>query len=188
MINRGGVKPVLFQLPVNYSDWQYDAHRSLNWQPVVQNPDENVSCGYSSGKKFVQLNIAYYQKQRRGAEAISTSNKLTNPYGGEWKLISSADVSESNKHFTESALKYAGEKLLVWSWYRVGKYETPDPYMAKVLEAYNLIIEGRSDISIVSIATRFDDTKVMARQKIYDFWRKSASNITNRFEQIQNEK
>ena len=183
-----GIKPVSFQLPVNFSGWQYDADRSLNWQPVFLSPDTEISRGYFFGKGFVQLNIAYYQTQRQGAEAISMSNKMTNPYGGKWKLISAAEIFEGDKYFTESELKYSDEKLLVWSWYRVGKYETPNPYMAKVLEAYNLIIEGRSDASILSIATQFNDTKKITRQKLYDFWKASSKEITNEFEQIRNEK
>ncbi len=182
------VKPVAFQLPVNFSGWQYDTDRSLGWQPVIVKPDAKISRGYLLDDAFVQLNIAYYQIQRQGAEAISTSNKLTDPYGGDWKLISASDVFENDKSFTESELKFSGKKLLVWSWYRVGKYETPNPYRAKALEAYNLIVEGRSDVSMLSIATRFDDTKKIARQKLYDFWQKSDKDITKRFEQIKNEK
>lgn len=181
------IKPVFFQLPANFSGWQYDAERTLNWQPVFLNPDAKISRGYFFGEDFVQLNIAYYRTQRQGAEAISTSNKITSPYGGEWKLISTTDIIEGDKYFTESELKDADEKLLVWSWYRVGKFETPNPYMAKILEAYNLIIEGRSDASILSIATQFNDTKQVSRQKIYDFWKASEKVMNNQLEKIQNE-
>jgi EpsI family protein len=182
------IKPVSFQLPDNFSGWQYDASRSLNWRPVFLNPDMKITRGYFSGKDFVQLNIAYYQTQRKGAEAVSTNNKITNPYGGEWKLISATDIFESDKYFTESELIYSNEKLLVWSWYRVGKYETHNPYIAKVLEVYNLIIEGRSDASILSIATQLNGTKIITRQKLYDFWKASSKDITNNFEKIRNEK
>lgn len=185
---QGEIRPVFFQLPVNFSGWQFDADRSLNWRPVFLNPDADISRGYFFEKDFVQLNVAYYQIQRQGAEAISTSNRITNPYGGKWKLVSSADIFEGDKYFTESELKYLDEKLLVWSWYRVGKYETPNPYVAKALEVYNLIFEGRSDAAMLSIATRFDDTKNIAREKLYGFWKESFIEITNKLEKIQNEK
>jgi len=185
---QGEINPVSFQLPVHFSGWQYDADRSLNWQPVFLNPDTNISRGYFFEEDFIQLNIAYYQTQRQGAEAISTSNKITSPYGGEWKLISTTEIFEGDKYFTESELKRSDQKLLVWSWYRIGRYETPNPYMAKIFEAYNLIIEGRSDASIVSIAAQFNDSKKITRQKIYDFWKKSSNDIANNFEKIRDEK
>ena len=182
------IKPVAFQLPVDFSGWRYDADRLFNWQPVVVNPDVNVSRGYYSGDDFVQLNIAYYQSQRQGAEAISTMNKITNPYGGDWKLISAAGYDVADNNFTESELKYGNKKLLVWRWYRVGNYETPDPYVAKALEAYNLIVKGRSDVSVLSIATGFDNDKETSRRKLNDFWKSAGNDIAARFERIQNEK
>jgi len=183
------IKSVAFQLPADFSGWQYDVDQQPDWQPVIVNPDVNISRVYSSAGDRVQLDIAYYQVQRQGAEAISSSNKLTDPYGGDWKLISSTGVVENDKEVVESELKYADKKLLVWRWYRVGKYETPNPYIAKaLLEAYNLIVEGRSDVSVLSIATRFDDDKKTSRQKLYDFWSKAGNDIAARFERIQNEK
>jgi EpsI family protein len=179
------VNPGAFQLPVNMPGWHYDANRRLNWQPVFVNPDSRLSRGYFSGKDFVQLDIAYYQTQRDGAEAVSTNNKITNPYGGEWKLINSKGIRKDDMNFTESELKYSDEKLLVWSWYRVGEYETSNPYIAKALEAYNLIIEGRSDASLLTIATRINDTKQDARQKLYNFWKKAYKDISNELEQVQ---
>jgi EpsI family protein len=173
-----------FQLPINMSGWQYDAERELGWQPVFVNPDMRISRGYYSGEDFVQLDIAYYQTQRDGAEAVSSNNKITDPYGGDWKLINSTDITQGGMDFTESELKYSDEKLLVWSWYRVGEYETPNPYMAKLLEAYNLIIEGRSDATLLTVAARFSDTKQVARQNIYDFWKKASKDINNELEHM----
>ena len=155
---------------------------------MVVNPDAKISRGYNSGESFIQLDIAYYQIQRQGAEAISTNNKLTNPHGGDWKLVSATEIFKGDKDFIESELRYADKKLLVWSWYRVGQYETASPYMAKALEAYSLIFEGRSDVSKLSIATWFDGSKKITRRKIYDFWKKSYSGITDEFEQIRNGK
>jgi exosortase A len=182
------VSLISFQLPINLSGWQYNAERGLSWQPVFVNPDMRISRGYYSGKDFVQLDIAYYQTQRDGAEAISTNNRITNPYGGDWKLINSTHISKDDMDFTESELKYSDEKLLVWSWYRVGEYETPNPYVAKLLEAYSLIIEGRSDASLLTIAAQITDTKQITRQKLYDFWKKASKDISNEFEKIRIEK
>lgn len=185
---RGEEKAVALHLPVDFSGWRYDASRQLGWQPVAVNPDATVSRVYISAGGQVQLNIAYYQMQRQGAEAISSGNRLVNPYGGNWKLLSTASLVEGDIKLTESELKYADKKLLVWSWYRVGQYETSDPYVAKALEAYNLIIEGRMDILLLSIATPFDEDKKTSRQSLRDFWENAGDSIVTRFEQMQDEK
>ncbi|MBL4711195.1 MAG: exosortase A [Gammaproteobacteria bacterium] len=181
------IQPVLLQLPENYSGWYFNADKSFSWKPVRVNPDKVISQGYVMSDDFIQLDIAYYHVQRQGAEAISTSNKITNPYGGDWKLTRSNNFNKSDKNFTESELKFSNEKLLVWSWYRVGNYETSSLYIAKAIEAYNLIVEGRSDASLISIATQFDGTKENTRQKIYNFWKESSDDISNRLEQLHND-
>ncbi len=179
---------VTLQMPVQFSGWQYKPEHLSGWQPVVVNPDAKVSRTYVLANSSVQLDIAYYRVQRQGAEAVSSNNRLVNPYGGKWKLVSAAAVVESGKEFVESEVKYANKKLLVWHWYRIGRYETADPYMAKVLEAYSLIIEGRSDAAMLSIATVVDDNKQAARQKLSGFWQKAAEDINNRLEQINDGK
>lgn len=185
---QNALQVVALQLPVQFSDWQYEADHSLGWQPVVVNPDAKISRIYMSAASPVQLDIAYYRVQRQGAEAVSSNNRLVNPYGGKWKLVSAASVVDSGKKFIESEVKYADKKLLVWHWYRVGRHETADPYIAKALEAYSLIIEGRSDAAMLSLATVVDDNKQAARQKLSDFWQKAAGDINNRLEQINDGK
>lgn len=179
---------VLIQLPVNFSGWQYGANKFFNWKPISKSADVTLSRAYFLNKgneDIVQLDIAYYQVQRQGAEAVSWGNRLTNPHGGEWKLTSEKDVLEEGKHFTESEIKYPGTKLLVWRWYRMGEYETPNPYIAKVYEVYNLIIKGRSDASVISIATEVKGSTDVARQKIADFWQASAKNMNSELEKIR---
>jgi len=182
------ISTVTVPLPAKFSGWQHDENQTFDWQPIFVNPDATVSRVYVSANNQVQLNIAYYQTQRSGAEAISTSNKLTDPYGGDWKLIHATSFVVGKQKVTESEIKNGHKKLLIWSGYRVGQYKTASPYLAKALEAYNLIIEGRSDVSLWSIATGFDETKEQSRQKIHDFWQQSDDKISQQFEQINHAK
>jgi exosortase A len=179
---------VLIQLPVNFSGWQYSTNKFFNWKPISKNADATLSRAYvldENGKNIVQLDIAYYQIQRQGAEAVSWGNRLTHPHGGEWKLTSAKDVLEGGQHFTESEIKYPGIKLLVWRWYRMGEYETPNSYIAKAYEVYNFIIKGRSDASVISIATEVAGSADMARQKLAGFWQVSANGMNNELDKIQ---
>jgi EpsI family protein len=179
---------VLIQLPVNFSGWQYSTNKFFNWKPISKNADATLSRAYvldENGKNIVQLDIAYYQIQRQGAEAVSWGNRLTHPHGGEWKLTSAKDVLEGGQHFTESEIKYPGIKLLVWRWYRMGEYETPNSYIAKAYEVYNFIIKGRSDASVISIATEVKGSADMARQKLAGFWQVSANGMNNELDKIQ---
>ena len=58
---------------------------------------------------------------------------------------------------------------MVWSWYQVGRYQTSNIYLAKLLEVYNLIVEGRSDASVISISTNHDGSAGKAINRLGDF-------------------
>ncbi len=176
---------VLVQLPVEFSGWKYSTSQYFNWQLISSSPDATLSRSYVLDDKVVQLDIAYYQTQRQGAEAVSSSNRVTNPYGGEWRLISEKKIIEGEKSFTESEIIYPGIKLLIWRWYRVGQYETPNPYIAKVYEVYNLIVKGRSDASVISVAVEVGKNKDVARQKIVNFLKASMKDIAYELEETR---
>jgi len=180
------VKDVQLPLSTHFANWKVKVNKSLNWQPVSINPDAKMNASYSLSNDLVQLNIAYYQAQRHKAEAISSGNKITQPYGGDWKLTSTTNIVEDGKQLTESEIRFTDKKILVWNWYRVGRFETANPYKAKVLEAYNLIVEGRYDASVVSIATQFNGTKEKSRKKLQSFWQDSAVDIGDKLEKMQN--
>ncbi len=179
---------VFLQLPVDFSGWKYSMSQVFNWKFISKNPDVTLSRNYFLDDSSVQLDIAYYQTQRQGAEAISSSNRVTNPHGGEWRLISEKKVTEGDKSFTESEIIYPGTKLLIWRWYRVGQYETPNPYIAKVYEVYNLIVKGRSDASVLSVAVEVGKNKDIARQKIVDFLKASMKDIAYELEKTRGNK
>jgi EpsI family protein len=178
-------KSLSFSLPEKFVGWQLDNNRLLQWQPIFFNPDTEVSAGYSSGENFVQLNIGYFQAQRQGAEAVSTMNRIATPLGGEWKKVTSGETSVNGMKYTETEISNSDSKVLVWHWYRIGEYHTTSPYVAKALDAYNLIVEGRTDASMITVATTVDEDLKVSRQHITDFIDDAYDEIEHRLEQLQ---
>jgi exosortase A len=172
-------------LPDNFEAWQHDENLALNWRPIYENPDDALNRSYRFGKDFVQLDIGYFAYQRRDSEAISTQNRLTDPYGGEWKVIFSSDLQQDDLFVKETEIKRINRKILIWSWYKIGDYQTPNAYIAKVYEAYNKIFMGRQDAALISLATTFDYEKESSRKILMDFWKTSGEEIIRRIEDIQ---
>ncbi len=170
-------------LPDNFSGWQFDETRYLKWQPIFINPDVSIKKGYIFGNELVQVNIGYYQNQRQGAEAVSTSNHIASPLGGEWKRLTSTDIQENDMYFTETELRGPGLRTLVWQWYKIGSFKTPNPYIAKALDAYNVIFTGRTDASFITLATPLINSKNISRQRLRDFWLEASDEIDNLIEE-----
>ena len=165
-------------VPDHFDEWQFDKTLSLNWNPEINNPDAYLSRNYRYGRDLVQLDIGYFKFQRKNAEAISSRNRLTNPYSGQWKITHTTDLKEGSIYVTETVLQDRQQKILVWNWYQVGMQQTPNAYIAKAFEAYNHLVFRRNDVAIISIATIFEDDKGQARSKLRDFWSIASENIS----------
>ncbi len=177
-------KNITLSLPDNFAGWQFDESRFLEWEPIFENPDVKINRGYIFGNDFVQLNIGYYQSQRQGAEAVSTNNHIASPLGGEWKKTTGSDIKEKEMYFTETSLKNSNLQTLVWHWYKIGKYKTPNPYIAKVIDAYNILIDGRTDASMITLSTPLDENIEVSRQRLRDFWSDASQEIDRSIERI----
>ena len=178
------ITPVTLKLPDNFAEWQYSEFRSLDWQLIVNKPDAKISKSYIFGSDIVQLNIGYYQSQRKGSEAIATSNRVSSPVGGEWGKVERSDIQENEMYFSQIIIKNAESVILVWQWYKIGSYQTPNPYIAKVLDAYNIIFAGRTDASMLTIATPILNNKEYSQSILREFIKDSANDIHTTLDQL----
>jgi EpsI family protein len=168
----------------SFEAWQYDKALSLQWRPIFNNPDDSLNHSYRFGNDLVQLDIAYFRFQREGSEAISGQNKLTDPYDGEWKILSSTDFKSQDHYVSETTVQRNSQKLLIWHWYRIGQHQTPNAYIAKGFEAYNRIFLGRKDAALISIATHFEESKEVSRSRLREFWQAASKNVVTDLETI----
>lgn len=167
----------------NFSSWQFNEERSLSWSPIIQNSDVFISKTYIFDQDLVQLNIGYYQKQKNGAEAISTMNLIASPLGGDWKKTTGSDMKINDFYVTETAIKKDNVSILVWHWYQLGSLTTPNPYIAKLFDAYNLMFNDRNDAAMITIATIVKQNNEISREVLTDFLEKSSNMITKEISQ-----
>ena len=153
----------------NLKGWKLDKNRLIDWEPEISSPDAKLHSTYLSGDEVVQIDIGYYLHQRQGAEAVTSLNRLTDPYNGQWKLTASSELSHNEKPVREVEIRKSGSRILVWQWYRMGGYSTSSPYIAKIYEAYNQIVTGNTFGAYITISTTFDEDKETTRQRLRNF-------------------
>lgn len=173
------------KLPGDISGWMTVYENIYDWHPEYYNPVSTISLDYRLGKDIVRFNMAYYPVQRQGSEAVTTSNRLINPYASEWRLVASRVYKDDLRNVNESELLKKDSKLLVWSWYRIGRFDTEDRYIAKLLEIYSLLIEQRNDAAMISVATEFDGTLTASRERLKNFLDASSTEITTIIERAR---
>ena len=162
-----------------YGPWQRHSVNASIWTPIIHQPDLVLSETYLTSHGAVQLDIGYFHQQTDGSETVSTNNRLVNPYGGEWKIISSSIFDTNKFSVRETAIARSGRKLLTWQWYHMGELQTHNPYMAKIYEAFMRIFSGRTDGAYITLATPVNEDEKAARNRLLSFFNQAIDDINH---------
>jgi len=168
----------------HFGPWQQSVNASA-WKPIFHQPDLTLSESYNSTQGSVQLDIGYFHSQRNGSETVSSNNKLVNPYGGDWKIISSSVVNTDKFSVLETTISNSSQKLLTWQWYRMGELQTHSPYKAKIYQAYMQIISDRADGAFITLSTPLNEDKKAARILLSSFFNQSVEDMGRQLDNVQ---
>ncbi len=134
--------------------WRPLAGRKTAWQPLFIGADATYSGSYGSGGRSVDLYIAYYARQRQGAEIVNRLNRLAD--GRAWKRAGS-DRTEARVEgrlltvVRTRLLSHRGDRI-VWHWYWVNGRYTANPYFAKLLQAGAELMGGTRAAAVIAVA------------------------------------
>ncbi len=169
-------------MPNHIDAWQKNNNREINWQPKLNNPDQLVTEHYTFGDSIIQLTIGYYQNQTTNSEAINSLNKLVNNENKyeEWSIISQNDTQFNDYYFKESFLKSNNQKILVWQWFELGQWRSPNPYIAKILNIAQIIFFQENDTSYITLATIASDNRNDTRAQLLSFIKPALKDITQK--------
>lgn len=128
--------------------WALDGAGLTDWRPHYVGAAASNFAVYRKGERAVALYIAYYRDQRQDAELVSWQNAVVLSEDHRWARVgeSARDVHLDAGVFRvhETRIRSAGQRLLVWDWYRVGGSDSSSPYIAKALLARDKLL-GRGD-------------------------------------------
>jgi EpsI family protein len=146
-------------LPAPPAGWRPVAPGQETWRPTVVGADSEAVSAYQVGSARVLLHVAYYARQREGAEIISPANTLSDETS--WRRVAAGPASVlldgravSVRH---ARLRSTTKNLIVWQWYWVDGRFTGNPYVAKALRAKVALIGGGREAAIVTVAVEYAD-------------------------------
>ncbi|NNE63043.1 MAG: EpsI family protein, partial [Gammaproteobacteria bacterium] len=125
----------------------------------------------------VQISLGYYPWQSQGAEAVGWGNRIEGPESNEWLVSGKYKLKTGDISVTETEIHRNGRKILVWNWYLVGNRDTPDPKIAKIYGALNIILYRRNDAAFLTLATPIYNDKLDSRRKLEAFFRKAHDDL-----------
>lgn len=173
-----------FDLAADINGWRINKTSEIDWKPKIKNAVISYSGIYIHGTDQIQVTVAYYPDQSSDAELISSSNRLIT-FKSDWIRISSTKQQIAGLSMKQSVLNRGEQKLLVWSWFRVGEQHTANPYIAKVLQVYNQIIHQRNDGAWIILATPINSDIRYSQDNLGDFLEAALDHIDDTIEQTR---
>ncbi|MFO7629443.1 MAG: exosortase A [Prochlorococcaceae cyanobacterium] len=171
---RGGELPDLasLQAPESAGRWQLTTDPGWDWLPDHSGADRELEHYYADDA-VIGLFMHQHLQQSQGVELVSTSQ----PWSVDRKLWRVASRSTADVHLVtsspvrvaEAVVTSTRERLLVWTWYRVDGDYTANPYIAKLLEARQQLLQGRREGTRFFVATPLGEDPTAARQRLQQF-------------------
>jgi len=171
----GGLEIAGLQAPPLGGLWTPTEAVLWDWRPHVVGADAQVYQFYRGADVPVGLYIGVYGSQREGAELINWENQMVleerHPVWSEkGRADLSVDLPDSPIAAEQHELsRRTGERLLVWNWYRIGGWDGTNPYLAKIMDAWQRIAAGRSDGAIVAVAAPYGESVDLAAATLKEF-------------------
>ena len=163
-----GVRPVL---PETSGVWQRAESGSDPLPAGFAAPDLALSETYAHGSAKIYLQIGYYLANRRGAQIVSSDQKIGEARG--WSIVEtgSRPIELGGRSASARVVRSVGKGMghITWYWYWIDGRFTGSPYLAKLVEAKVKIIGGDPKAAIVAISTDYGDDSSKADAALADF-------------------
>lgn len=153
--------------------WTPAAADEIAWRPHFPGADRELMRAYTDGERRVVLYLAYYARQRQGAEVVSGINRFAGGERPTWlrtgrgrqKVI----IGGTAREVRYLALRASDRGLLVWSWYWVNKQMTADRISAKLLEMQTKLLGGEPGAAVLAVAAEYSERPEEAIPVLQDF-------------------
>ena len=128
--------------------WQATPAAFTDWKPRYRGYAAELSQVFRKDGRDVAVYIAYYRKQSRGSELVTSGNQLVGTEDWRWTQSGKASdrIEWTGRPLPVERLDLSGQggALQTYRLYWVGDTVTASPYMAKALQAWSKL-SGRGD-------------------------------------------
>ncbi len=150
--------------------------------PLFKGNDFVFDRIYAHARDKVRLYIATYLIQEQGKELINVNNHLYNEelWQPKHKLLLQTDNGKRSVIETE-LVNSAGQRKLIWYWYRSAGMNTTSAVISKLLDIYGMFT-GKSGSSVLMLETDFMGDLEKGRQRLRMFVADNISEIEQRLD------
>lgn len=146
--------------PAGTNGWHVADETAWGWRPRLIGVDGEIVQSYRNEGEVVGMYLGLYRRQRQGAELVNSRNTIADDDATPWvnraKKLRTISVGERRLSVRENLVeRMNGEKLMIWSWYRIGTAYTANDVYAKLLGGFYMIARSREDSALIAVATPY---------------------------------
>jgi exosortase A len=166
-------REVSLRLPTAENGWAPVNERVSDWLPRFYGARRELMQTYEKNGVRVALLIKYYRNQRRGSELVSSDNRFVPTEDHTWGKVGDAPlkvpIAKGALQVREIRLRSAHQRLLLWHWYWIEGEPVTNGYLAKVMQAKQLLLQNRDDAAALFLFTALGDSVTDQRSALEDF-------------------
>lgn len=160
------------------ADWQGPLEPGTDWTPRYPKADAAVRGAYVRSGAGVDAYVNWYATQSQGHEVIGYGNRVE----GDWGVVSRAAPKLELDRGDALALREmivvspAGERRVVWYFYRIGERAETSAIRAKLIGGWQ-VITGRHGAGVVAASTACEADCEPARERLAGWLRAAAPSL-----------
>ena len=156
-------------LPASSGPWRRT--EASDWRPVIPGAGGRFQRSYAREGKIVDLYIAYFVRQRQGAELVGWNNRVAD--GKTWIWLSEGGehirVDGDSVRAAATRMGIRKRRRLVWHWYWVDGEFTGSRVLAKLLQARAKLLGGDRRAALVAVSAEEHGNRQNARAAMRAF-------------------
>ena len=150
------------------------------WHPDVVGSDRSLDQFYT-GRQPVGLFLRQFLTQRQGAELVVSAEPWRPEPRQLWRVVHQQRFMTelaSPGSVEEVQVRNGTQSYLVWSWYHIDGRNVANPYLAKVLEAQQQLLQAQRTGARIFVATHINGDAIGdARMLLREFTSTQLSSI-----------
>ncbi|MHB1232234.1 MAG: exosortase A [Burkholderiales bacterium] len=151
---------VTLSAPIPVRGWQEQITPLADWKPHYKNASAELMRTYRRDGKSVGLYLAYYRTQYQDMKLISTQNVMIPQNDPVWGNIGTSphtvNLDSGALPVSQTLLKSAHQRLLIWEWQRIKGRNLDNPYLGKLLLALNKVAGRQDDGAAIVVFTPYE--------------------------------
>jgi exosortase A len=169
------------EAPAPAQGWTLESTPLTDWRPRYGGESASLFQAYRKGDRVVALYLGWYRHQREGERLVTSTNIMVVQKHPVWSNVGESsrveDLGRGPLDIRQTRLRSAGQRLLVWDWFRISGRDLINPYLAKVLLTRDRLL-GRGDAgAAIIVAAPYDEQSDAAAETLRQFVREMRPSI-----------